>query len=99
MSAPDPGGDAGPTLSAASFPSALRWNSFASRPRTCCATPGAETRERSRASRRASAAHTTPASLLAHAQLAIAREYGFPSWPKLVHHVESVTGGGSCCAR
>ena len=34
--------------------------------------------------------------LLAHAQLAIAREYGFPSWPKLARHVASVavTGGG-----
>ena len=31
--------------------------------------------------------------ILADAQLAIAREYGFPSWPKLVHHVESITGG------
>src|SRR5262245_22528892 len=29
---------------------------------------------------------------LSDAQLAIAREYGFPSWPKLVHHVESITG-------
>ena len=37
---------------------------------------------------------TTPRPLLAHAQLAIAREYGFPSWPKLVHYVESLTGGG-----
>ncbi|HJR63646.1 MAG TPA: ankyrin repeat domain-containing protein [Gemmatimonadaceae bacterium] len=32
--------------------------------------------------------------ILAHAQLTIAREYGFGSWPKLVHHVESVTAGG-----
>jgi ankyrin repeat protein len=31
---------------------------------------------------------------LADAQLAIAREFGFPSWPKLVRHVEAVTGGG-----
>lgn len=31
---------------------------------------------------------------LSDAQLAIAREFGFPSWPKLVHHVETVTGGG-----
>ena len=31
---------------------------------------------------------------LADAQLVIAREYGFPSWPKLVHHVETVGGGG-----
>jgi ankyrin repeat protein len=31
---------------------------------------------------------------LADAQLAIAREYGFPSWPKLVHHVESMAPGG-----
>lgn len=29
---------------------------------------------------------------LADAHLAIAREYGFPSWPKLVHHVQAVTG-------
>ncbi|MGQ0702709.1 MAG: ankyrin repeat domain-containing protein [Gemmatimonadales bacterium] len=32
--------------------------------------------------------------LLAHAQLAIAREYGFPSWPKLAQQVTAVTGGG-----
>jgi ankyrin repeat protein len=31
---------------------------------------------------------------LADAQLAIAREFGFPSWPKLVRHVETVTAGG-----
>ncbi len=31
---------------------------------------------------------------LADAQLTIARELGFPSWPKLVRHVELVTGGG-----
>jgi ankyrin repeat protein len=31
---------------------------------------------------------------LAHAQLTIAREYGFPSWPRLVSHVEATTGGG-----
>jgi ankyrin repeat protein len=31
--------------------------------------------------------------ILAHAQLALAREYGFDSWPKLVHHVESIVGG------
>jgi ankyrin repeat protein len=31
---------------------------------------------------------------LAHAQLAIARDYGFPSWPKLARHVEAIVGGG-----
>ena len=31
---------------------------------------------------------------LADAQLAIAREYGFPSWPKLAHHVLAVAGAG-----
>jgi ankyrin repeat protein len=31
-----------------------------------------------------------PAVKLAAAQHALAREYGFESWPKLVHHVESV---------
>src|SRR5262245_49352639 len=30
------------------------------------------------------------AATLSDAQFAIAREYGFESWPKLVHHVESV---------
>lgn len=35
----------------------------------------------------------TPVTL-ADAQLVIAREHGFPSWPKLVHHVETVDGGG-----
>src|SRR5262245_34075613 len=38
------------------------------------------------------AAVATPITL-AQAQFAIAREYGFPSWPKLVGHVESVSGG------
>ena len=32
--------------------------------------------------------------ILAHAQLALARGYGFPSWPKLARHVESIAGGG-----
>jgi hypothetical protein len=31
-----------------------------------------------------------PSATLAIAQLALAREYGFDSWPKLVHHVESI---------
>jgi ankyrin repeat protein len=31
---------------------------------------------------------------LAEAQLTVAREFGFPSWPKLVRHVEVITGGG-----
>jgi ankyrin repeat protein len=31
-----------------------------------------------------------PSAKLAAAQHALAREYGFDSWPKLVHHVESV---------
>jgi ankyrin repeat protein len=33
---------------------------------------------------------TDPSAMLAAAQHALAREYGFDSWPKLVHHVESV---------
>ena len=32
---------------------------------------------------------TDPSATLAAAQHALAREYGFESWPKLVHHVES----------
>src|SRR5687768_16070233 len=35
---------------------------------------------------------TPDAIILAQAQLALAREYGFPSWPALVHHVEAATG-------
>jgi len=35
-----------------------------------------------------------PAVNLAAAQHALAREYGFDSWPKLVHHVESVQPAG-----
>lgn len=35
-----------------------------------------------------------PTATLADAQLAIARELGFASWPKLVHHVESVRASG-----
>ena len=33
---------------------------------------------------------TDPSATLAKAQLALAREYGFESWPKLVHYVESL---------
>jgi len=35
-----------------------------------------------------------PSTTLSDAQLALAREYGFESWPKLVHHVESVQASG-----
>src|SRR5262245_41361500 len=31
-----------------------------------------------------------PSASLSDAQHALAREYGFDSWPKLVHHVESL---------
>jgi ankyrin repeat protein len=31
-------------------------------------------------------------AILADAQLAVAREYGFPSWERLVHHVRELTG-------
>src|SRR5690606_3344319 len=31
-----------------------------------------------------------PSAKLADAQYALARDYGFESWPKLVHHVEAV---------
>ena len=43
----------------------------------------------------ASARRTNPGArvILAHAQLAIAREYGFPSWPRLARHVESHRAG------
>jgi ankyrin repeat protein len=46
--------------------------------------------------RLAATGRTAPGSpvILARAQLALAREYGFGSWPKLVHHVETVAGGG-----
>jgi hypothetical protein len=37
---------------------------------------------------------TDPAASLANAQHALAREYGFPSWPSLVHHVEAVRSSG-----
>jgi ankyrin repeat protein len=33
--------------------------------------------------------------LLAHAQLTVARDYGFPSWPTLAQHVQSISGGSS----
>jgi ankyrin repeat protein len=35
-----------------------------------------------------------PSAQLAAAQHALAREYGFETWPKLVHHVESMQPGG-----
>jgi len=40
---------------------------------------------------RFTAADTPPALHLAEAQLVIAREYGFDSWPKLKRHVEAAT--------
>jgi hypothetical protein len=41
-------------------------------------------------------AHKPPAAepILADAQYAVAREYGFESWPKLAHHVESLAPRG-----
>ena len=39
-----------------------------------------------------------PAVKLAAAQHALAREYGFESWPKLVHHVELRPAGHSHAA-
>ena len=36
------------------------------------------------------AAEFHPVSTLADAQVAIARSYGFASWPRLVHHLELV---------
>ena len=39
--------------------------------------------------------NVSPARIaLSDAQLAITREFGFKSWPKLAYHVETVTGGG-----
>ena len=39
-----------------------------------------------------------PSVNLAAAQHALARDYGFESWPKLVHHVESLQpANGACC--
>src|ERR1051325_8009284 len=35
----------------------------------------------------------SPQAMLAEAQHAIAREYGFPSWPKLQAHVEQLARG------
>ena len=35
-----------------------------------------------------------PDATLADAQLAVARDYGFASWPRLVHHIESVQAAG-----
>ena len=35
-----------------------------------------------------------PAATLADAQFALAREYGFESWPKLVHRVEAMIASG-----
>jgi hypothetical protein len=36
---------------------------------------------------------------LAGAQLAIAREHGFESWPKFAKHIEAVTAGSSVISR
>src|ERR1044071_3791263 len=37
---------------------------------------------------------TEPSAPLADAQYAVARDYGFESWPRLVHHVETVRSAG-----
>ena len=37
---------------------------------------------------------TDDTTTLSAAQLQLAREYGFDSWPKLVHHVESLPPAG-----
>lgn len=37
---------------------------------------------------------TTEGATLADAQFALARDYGFESWPRLVHHVESINPPG-----
>jgi ankyrin repeat protein len=44
--------------------------------------------------RMAVTARAEPRISLADAQLALAREYGFPSWPRLARHVEAIVGGG-----
>ncbi|HET9455263.1 MAG TPA: ankyrin repeat domain-containing protein [Gemmatimonadaceae bacterium] len=44
--------------------------------------------------RLASLRHTEPAAKLADAQLAVARDYGFPSWRALKAHVDSLTLSG-----
>ena len=37
---------------------------------------------------------SAPPQLFADAQFQIARQYGFPSWPKLKQHVESLNEAG-----
>src|SRR5262245_54908854 len=37
---------------------------------------------------------TQPGARLADAQFALARDYGYESWPKLVHHVETMLASG-----
>src|ERR1044071_9932442 len=37
---------------------------------------------------------TDPSATLAAAQYAVARDYGFESWPRLVHHVDAVRSAG-----
>ena len=65
------------------------WSSCASRPRTCCAptAPGSPS-----AVARVAAHHPHPEKplKLAGAQLVVAREHGFPSWPRLKAYVERV---------
>src|SRR4029453_5307360 len=41
----------------------------------------------------------SPGTQLADAQHAIAREYGFPSWPKLKAHVDAVTASRDAVRR
>jgi ankyrin repeat protein len=46
--------------------------------------------DRSARERIAAVVPSKPNPILADAQLVIAREYGFPSWAKLMHHIESL---------
>ena len=67
-------------------------------PTAAQAGQGSPARDPCRRSRRPVAREDTQSDhgaplTLARAQLAIAREYGFPSWPALVRHVEAIGGG------
>lgn len=54
------------------------------------ARPSVEQLRKQAKERLATLRTTHPVAKLADAQYALARDYGFESWPKLVHHVESV---------
>ena len=73
------------------FRRGLTWTSSAAGPRSCATPPGPGTRPRWPGSPPTHPRPVPGTVTLAAAQLAIAREHGYPSWPQLVAEVKART--------